>query len=256
MKVVGVDMSARPQKTAAVVIEAGGDRPQVTSIVTACDDDTLVDLARDATKVGVDCPLGWPIRFVAAVVAHHRLEGWDHDADTSSLRYRRTDLDVIENLGLHPLSVSTDKLGVVAFRCARLQDRWATEVWEGHEAARDGSGPLVEVYPAAALKCWSGIVGGAALPHQGYRDVGGQSLRGELVARFGEWIDLEPVRAACLLSDHVFDALVSALVTLAAARGHTTPPGPSERDDAILEGWIHLPTVAPSELWSAPPSWR
>jgi hypothetical protein len=130
---------------------------------------------------------------------------------------------------------------------ARLQDRWATEVWEGHEAARDGSGSLVEVYPAAALKCWSGIVGGALLPHQGYKDVGGQSLRGQLVARFGEWIDLEPVRSACLLSDHVFDALVSALVTLrrlAVTRplpGLTNGTRRSSKDGFICRRW-HRPS--------------
>jgi hypothetical protein len=35
-------------------------------------------------------------------------------------------------------------------RCALLQRRWADEVW-GQPARRDGSGPLVETYPAAAL---------------------------------------------------------------------------------------------------------
>lgn len=35
-----------------------------------CDDDVLVEALPAAGKPGVNCPLGWPVRFVEFVAAH------------------------------------------------------------------------------------------------------------------------------------------------------------------------------------------
>jgi hypothetical protein len=49
-----------------------------------------------------------------------------------------------------PVSVSTDRLGVTAMRCAHLLHRWSN----GQHIDRTGPGRFVEVYPAAALVRW------------------------------------------------------------------------------------------------------
>ena len=53
--------------------------------------------------------------------------------------------------GLIPLSVSADRLAHPAMRCAVIQAKIAREYGP---QARDGSGRLAEVYPAASLKFW------------------------------------------------------------------------------------------------------
>ena len=83
-----------------------------------------------------------------------------------SLRHRTTDLFVRSlDLGSTPLSVSSDLIGVVAMRGAWLQSAWAQR-W-GRLEPRDGSGRLVETYPAAALRAWG------FLPRRGVRYKGG-----------------------------------------------------------------------------------
>ncbi len=54
----------------------------------------------------------------------------------------------------------------------------------------------------------------------------------------------QPGSAQAAESDHnCFDALVASLVARAAALGLTQPPETDqERDRAVREGWIHVPT--------------
>ena len=83
---------------------------------------------------------------------------------------RVTDL-VVRQARLVPLRVSADRIGHVAMRCACLLARFAQQ---GHEVSRDGSGMIVEVYPAASLKVWE-------LPYRGYKQPGDtQTLTGKL----------------------------------------------------------------------------
>ncbi len=42
----------------------------MTSLRLGVLDDMIIDLAAEVTKLGVDCPLGWPDDFVAFVNAH------------------------------------------------------------------------------------------------------------------------------------------------------------------------------------------
>jgi Protein of unknown function (DUF429) len=144
--------------------------------------------------------------------------------------------------------VSADKLGSVAMRCALLQRRWADEVW-GRLAGRDGSGPLVETYPAAALAAWR-------IDCTGYKnrrdEAAARGVRvhivSELDSALSSWLDIEPVRGPSVASDDVLDALVAALVAIAARTNSTHAPGESERDVALVEGWIHVPSGRLADL--------
>jgi len=53
-----------------------------------------------------------------AVSDHQLFPPWPTN-DTRELRYRKTDLFVIDKTGYHPLSVSTDRIGVASMRVRR-----------------------------------------------------------------------------------------------------------------------------------------
>jgi predicted nuclease with RNAse H fold len=225
------------------------------------DDRGLVELVDRGTVVGLDSPLGWPDDFVAAVTSHRLSARWpsfEHrsaDRIRESLRYRTTDLFVRSlDLGSTPLSVSSDLIGVVAMRGAWLQSAWAQR-WGALEP-RDGSGRLIETYPAAALRAWG------LLARRGVRYKGGgaqgvresqraerQRIIEEIEQHSETWLDVAPtLHDAAIASDHELDALVSALVAL-AARAHATYPVPPESKEAARrEGWIHVPSEEFSSL--------
>jgi predicted nuclease with RNAse H fold len=248
VKVLGIDLAASTKTTGAILIEPlGASRWQVTELPTPPIDDALVDAARIVDVVGVDSPLGWPTAFVAAVAAHGSLRPWPGGVDRSTLTHRDTDRAIRQHVIKAALSVSADKLGSVAMRCALLQRRWTDEVW-GQPAPRDGSGRLVETYPAAALAAWR-------VECVGYknRDLRlATEVRNRVVADIDaavqSWLDIEPIRERCVESDHVLDALVSGLVTIAATVGSTYPPTNVERDAAVVEGWIHIPSCPLTDL--------
>ena len=50
------------------------------------------------------------------------------------------------------------------------------------------------------------------------------------------WLALELVRARCITSDHVLDALVCALVAIAAKAGATHMPSEDQRQAALIKG--------------------
>ena len=242
MRILGIDLAAQPRNTGLVVLDQTAParwRADVPPEVPT--DEHLVDLGSRVDLIGVDAPLGWPIAFVQAVRAHEDREPWPGTKDRRTLTHRHTD-DVVRDHGRgQPMSASADLLGHVAMRCALLQRDWAGR-W-GNAAPRDGSGRLVEVYPAAALRAWH-------LPERGYKGNGadagrtrGRILDG-LVAVTDVWLDVSPIRSDCLNSDHVLDALVSALVAVAAHGGGTfRPESIEDHHCAVLEGWIHVPSV-------------
>ncbi|HTT58999.1 MAG TPA: DUF429 domain-containing protein, partial [Acidimicrobiales bacterium] len=197
-------------------------------------------------------PLGWPDDFVAAVASHRTSARWpayEHrssDKIRQTLCYRTTDLYVQEHLNMTPLSVSSDRIGVVAMRAARLQSLWVRR-WGGVEE-RDGTGRLIETYPAAALSVW-GLRQPHGTPYKGGRASERETrreTRREILARIvGEthaWLSIDDdVRVGAVNSDHIFDAVICALVAL-AARAKLTGEVPSDaRDAARREGWIHFP---------------
>ncbi len=239
------------------MVEPVGDhRWRAAELIGTLNDDRLVLAAQRADVIGVDSPLGWPAAFVSAVTAHRALQPWPGPTKRATLTHRETDR-AVRALGVGtPLSVSADKLGSVAMRCALLQRRWAEEVWT-RPASRDGSGPLVETYPAAALKAWH-------VESKGYKNRRDKDearrVRGKVVdaigGAVGAWLDLQLIRARCITSDHVLDALVCALVAISAKSGATHVPPLDQRQVALIEGWIHVPSrplaaIAPPAIGAA-----
>ena len=244
MLTIGVDLAAEPARTALAAIDWRGGRAEVRSLVLGASDADVVDASAGASTVGIDCAFGWPIEFAAFVTAHTRREVSPRELVGRDWRrrlaYRETDRAVRDVIGRWPLSVSTDRLGMTAMRCAELLDAFAAE---GEEVDRSGGGRLVEVYPAAALRLW-GI------------DTAGYKTRPEAMPpavaalrRAVPWLDV-PDDAIALLrrSNDAFDAVVAALNARAHARGRTTRVPESARSSAEAEGWIALPIGPLSDL--------
>lgn len=156
MRTLGVDLAASTKKTAAAVVEWSGGSARLLSVSLDVDDAGIVRLFGATDMAGIDCPVGWPDAFLPFIAGH--LAGTprpvlDHDGIEGRrlLAYRDTDRFVTARTGLIPLSVSADRLAHPAMRCAVIQAKIAAEFGA---QARDGSGRLAEVYPAASLKLW------------------------------------------------------------------------------------------------------
>jgi hypothetical protein len=246
---VGVDLAASARRTAVcrTVWGAGGD--VAVEFVVPDGDDDLLAIVRAADKTGLDCPLGWPSDFVATIAAHHQgvrlpppvrfKARADGRPGLDALRFRLTDDLTWKATSMRPpLSVSTDLLGVVALRAAYLLDALAAA---GVAVPRDGSGPVAEVYPAAALRRWG--IRLARSYKSGAPEA--RAVREHIVAAVEAGLGLplpEPVRARCADSHDHLDALVCALVARAVQCGGTVwPHSPDQRAAARQEGWIHLP---------------
>ncbi|MFF9275453.1 DUF429 domain-containing protein [Streptomyces griseosporeus] len=245
---VGVDLAADARRTAVCRVTWGAGGFDAEFVVPDGDAELLA-LVRAADRTGLDCPLGWPSGFVALVTAHHRGERLpsaaryeeraDGRAGLDPLRFRLTDDVTWKATRMRPpLSVSTDLLGVVALRAARLLDALAAT--DG-PVPRDGSGRIAEVYPAAALRCW-GI-----RPAGSYKRAGTETrpVREDIVSAVETGLGVplpEGVRARCVDSHDHLDALLCALVARAVLLGGTRwPRTAEERGAAEREGWIHLP---------------
>jgi predicted nuclease with RNAse H fold len=246
MRTVGVDLAAEPVNTGIAVVEWRPGTAEVVAAECPGPDEAVLRHVQGAAKLGIDCPLGWPDTFVDFLVAHRDLRPRSPDGITNaewrrSLANRHTDRYVHRTLGMVPLSVATDRIGLTAMRAASLQSLLARH---GHTIDRAGSGLLVEVYPAAGLRHW-------ALTHRGYKGGKGRDVLGTMVdglTRAAPWLRLGEFEKVCRNSDHVFDAVVAALLARATALGLTTPPPAELRDAATREGWIALPRCSLDEL--------
>ena len=244
MRILGIDLAAQPKKTYACLLR-WHDCELQAELHRGCDDAQLIALARGCKKVAIDAPFGWPKEFVDALVAHQAAEGWPAPDDESpeifraALSFRATDRVVMHTR--RPLSVSTDRIGVTAMRCAYLLHRWKA-------IDRTGRGRFVEVYPAGALGRWG-------LEASGYKGAHNDVVR-ELLGRLCETLPALTLDAAtreiCATSDDAFDALVASLVARAAALGLTDGPPRVVRDRAMQEGWIHLPVRGSLPFLAAP----
>jgi predicted nuclease with RNAse H fold len=234
MQTLGVDLAAEATNTAACLIEWQDGCATVLDIATRCDDRQLLQMIQAADRVGIDVPFGWPNEFIDAIASHRSLGRWP-GSDRTSLRFRATDRFVTSRTRLWPLSVSTDRIGVTAMRCAYLLDQIAQK---GEPVDRSGAGKVVEVYPAAALAVWG-------FDPKRYKKIRGRQNLGRLVEQLvgnRPWLALtSQARRQCEESDDVFDALISSLVARAVALGLTHMPPPEHVQRARLEGWIHLP---------------
>ena len=232
MITAGIDLASQPDRTAACVIDWSDGRARVVELDGGIDDDRIVALIRSSDWTGIDVPLGWPDGFIAAVSAHHASMAWA-GGELAQLRMRATDEWVRRRTGRWPLSVSTDRIAVPALRAARV----LSQLPEARD--RSGTGPVVEVYPSAALRIWG-------FESRRYKRVAGEAARSALVTAFRaeteRWLVMNDMGwGRCAESDDAFDALVAALVTRAAACRLVDPCPPGLSDVASREGWIAVP---------------
>jgi predicted nuclease with RNAse H fold len=245
----GVDLAAQPKKTAVCLIEWCADgRGRVDCPGDhGTDTDILAQMADDSITAAIDAPFGWPTTFIESVSMYATTGAWldgpEEQVGQQAMRFRATDRVVYDETGLTPLSVSTDKIGVVAMRAARI----LAAHWQASAAPpdRSGAGRVIEVYPAAALVQW-GISQRAGVSDPGtYK---GKSAAAEArrlrifdaIAGAAPRLEMhEKVRVVCADNDDCLDALVCALVARAHDLGLVLPV--SDPAAAQVEGWIHLP---------------
>ncbi|MEH3088567.1 MAG: DUF429 domain-containing protein [Microbacterium arborescens] len=237
MRTVGVDLAASDAATAVAVIDWSDGAAELSSLRLGASDADIVEAARSAGKTGIDCALGWPDAFTAFVAAHadpDTVPDVDGGADwRRRLVYRETDRVVREVTGRWPLSVSTDRLGVTALRCAGLVARLRAA---GADVDRSGAGDIAEVYPGASLRVWG-------FETRGYRvDADARRVLLGALRRKAPWLDLGDAGELMVRSGDAFDAVVAALATRAAARGAVLEPAPQQHAIARREGWVALPT--------------
>lgn len=242
MKTLGVDFATEPSKTAGCVIEWADGRARVVHLEAGLDDEAIIALAAgDVSKVGIDCPFGWPVAFVDAISRHDTGGVWPgREADGTAFRrllsLRETDRYVRRTVGKTPLSVSANLIGATAMRLAGLLDRIAVA---GEVVDRAGYGRFAEVYPSAALLRWG-------LPSSGYKGTSGREQRTVIVDGLLELLPNLDLRDGdvdrCHQSDHIFDSLVASVTARAAWLGMTNDP-PEGTDLMVVarEGWIHVP---------------
>ena len=237
MLTAGVDLAAEPQGTALAVIDWSSTTATVVDLQLGVTDEPIVQVASQVTKLGIDCALGWPQEFVNFMTqqADVNLSGHDFDGGMDwrrTLAYRETDRNVREQTGRWPLSVSTDRLGLTAMRCAGLLSRLKAD---GVEIDRSGTGLVAEVYPGASLRLWG-------LTTTGYRS--SADIRRELlsaVKAHAPWFVPVEYEDLMISSCDAFDAVVAAFAARAVAKGQYLPPREDQLALAKVEGWVTLP---------------
>lgn len=233
---LGNDLAADPKNTGLAILREDG-ACVLDQVRVGIEDDDIVEAIQTAGQTGVDVPLGWPKRFVELITAH---AGGTVAAPNSTGRdwrrshaMRATDAEVHRHTGLTPLSVSTDRIAYPALRWAGIEARLREQ---GVNMARDGSGVVCEVYPAATLHRWS-------LRHRGYKGRHNAEQRAELVAALEQkapWLEWNGHRSVCAADDNALDAVLAALTCREVALGRGEAPPEALRPTAVQEGWIWL----------------
>lgn len=248
MKTLGIDLSASPERTAIATIEWGGGAARVAPPLLGLDDAALADRLAAADWAGIDAPFGWPEAMVLAIYEYATSGRWS-PVDKAAFRYRRTDRFVREHVEqetgkkLWPLSPSSDRIALAAWRLAQLREHYFDRT--GIRFDRAGADRIVEVYPAAALLLWGldrrGYKTGPRLDRRAPAEAAREALLASIEAQ-APWLVWEPgAREACIQSDDALDAVLAALIARAAALGLTEPPPPDDLELARGEGWLHLP---------------
>jgi predicted nuclease with RNAse H fold len=239
MRTAGVDLSVSEKGTGAARIDWEEDRARVGEPSLGLADAELLELLAAAEWTAIDAPFGWPEPMVAAVHAYSSEGRWPAP-DKRSFRLRCTDIHVHDRVlaqtGEHlwPLSPSTDRISLTAWRLAGLRE--VAFARSGIRFDRAGADRVLEAYPAAALLLWG-------LPREGYKS--DSEARERLLAALeaaAPWLAWEPgARELCVESDDALDAVLCALIARAAALSLSEPPPPEALGLARIEGWIHLP---------------
>ena len=233
----GIDLAAEPKGTALALIEFSSNKAKLTFLEQGLDDQALITNTHNADKVGIDCAFGWPIKFSQFIAKHQDLKsadlidgGMDYRRELS---FRETDREIRRLTGRWPLSVSTDRLGLTAIRCAGLLSKYQAN---GIEIDRAGSKLLVEVYPGATLRNWK-------FDTTGYRI--NPEARASLLEQLelqAPWLDLSSFRTQMIESADCFDAVIAALAARVVYLGKYNKPTSEQLERARVEGWICLPS--------------
>jgi predicted nuclease with RNAse H fold len=233
----GIDLAAESKGTALALIEFSGNKANLIYLEQGLDDQVLIAKTHDADKVGIDCPFGWPIQFSKFINSHQDLEnqeliegGMDFRRELS---FRETDREIKRLTGRWPLSVSTDRLGLTAMRCAGLLSKYQAK---GIEVDRAGSKLLVEVYPGATLRNWNFDTSGYRVSSEAR-----ESLLQQLEQK-APWLEISNFGQQMIQSADCFDAVIAALAARAVYLGHYNKPTSAQIESARVEGWIALPT--------------
>lgn len=246
MRTLGLDLSVVDSKTWLASIEWADGRGTLVALLDGLSNSEIIDEARKrspAEVVGIDCPFGWPRDFVELVRAHSEGTVDHHIADADNWRSTRTkrvtDLLVQATPGLkvNPLSVSSDKIGATAMRCATLLAEMTSKGLRVDRSGREGI--AVEVYPAASLNSWD-------LPFKGYKETKRRLAREALVNRLLDragWLSVgNEHREQLTRHDDALDAVVAALSARAARWDLATGPTDGAEAAAVsVEGWIWVP---------------
>lgn len=231
----GIDLAAEPKGTALALIEFSNEKAKLILLEQGLEDQALIAVTSNANKVGIDCPFGWPIQFSKFIHNHQNLGNKELiDGDMSfrrELSFRETDREIKRLTGRWPLSVSTDRLGLTAMRCAGLLSKYQAN---GIEIDRSGSNLLVEVYPGATLRKWD-------FDTRGYRLA--REARAELLQKLqtrAPWLDINDFGPRMMASADCFDAVIAALAARAVYLGHYNRPTSAQIESAKVEGWIAL----------------
>lgn len=234
MLIAGLDLAAEPKGTALALIDWSEKSACIVHLQIDVTDEQVISTSRDAVKLGIDCALGWPLEFVDFVNKHSKgSAAVSGDIDwRRRMAYRETDRVVREVTGRWPLSVSTDRLGLTAMRCAGLIAKLQAD---GADVNRAGEGKIVEVYPAASLRLWG-------FDTTGYRT--SKDLRTKLLAQIeasAPWF--EPSEFAELMIDScdAFDSVIANFAARSSQAGLSSRPSLELREKALVEGWLSLP---------------
>ena len=246
VRVVGVDLAAEPARTAVAVLGWHDGKAVVEGLRVGADDEAVLAALAAADKAGIDAPFGWPDAFAVFLAAHQAGDvpvpgGLTGLQWRRQLAWRRTDEAVRAVTGLIPLSVAADRIGHAAMRCAGLLAKLGNA---GRPVARDGSGTVAEVYPAASLKQWG-------LPYRRYKQPRNAGALPDLVTALqvaAPWLEPGPHDQPCRASHDALDAVIAALTARAAALGLTLRPDPRLQAPASREGWIALPIAPLADL--------
>jgi predicted nuclease with RNAse H fold len=239
---VGVDLAAQPANTVVATLVWRDGGAIVKTLAQPANDAIIIDAVLGSDSAGIDAPFGWPEAYWEFLTRHRDDE---HAAFTDAhawrpLAFRRTDLHVTAQFKQTPLSVSTDRLGLTAMRCAsvlaQLRER-------GFPIDRSGAGRVSEVYPAVALRQWG-------LPFKGYKGKEPMHLHALVDALCDEapWLELGEYRDACRTTHDALDAVVAGLVARAQALGNWSAPMGDDIKLAQREGWIVVPMCTLKEL--------
>ena len=244
MITAGIDLAAEPKGTALALIDWSDRSGKLIDLQVGVADSVIVEDVSNAGKIGIDCALGWPMEFVDFVSNHNDPNAKSHQVEGGMdwrrrLSYRETDRAVRAKTGRWPLSVSTDRLGLTAMRCAGLLGRLEKT---GIQIDRSGAGVVAEVYPGATIRVWG-------FDTTGYRkSVDERKRLLNQILEQANWLDTSSFASLMLESCDAFDAVIAALASRAAFLGLSEPPTQSQMSQARIEGWIALPVGKISEL--------